>query len=249
MSHTCDQRDETPRRRPGMSMGAGAPCVRRALRPWAALGVLWVAAVFAVGCQEEYLPDNPEGAYMLWRQALLSGDTAGVYELLDEDTHKVLDERVEVMRVMSEDIVRYLPQVDQKLAREQTGVVLLRKHDMETGADLFEVLFEPDKLEVTPSVEVGTEISEMTLNEAGDEAVIVVYSSQQFLMRRGQDGRWRVSSWRTLCLERTQWILDNRDALEQTVQDLINEEKEEVDAAIKFLLAEDKRRQAATREN
>lgn len=214
-----------------------------------ALGVLWVVAAFVAGCQEEYRPDNPEGAYMLWRQALLSGDTAGVYGLLDEDTHAVLDERVEVMRVMSEDIVRYLPQVDQKLARRQTGVVLLNEHDIETGADLFQALFMPDKLEVTPSIEVGTEISEMTLNEAGDEAVIVVYSSQQFLMRRGQDGQWRVSSWRTLCLERTQWILDNRGALEQTVQDLINEEKEEVDAAIKFLLAEDKRRQGATREN
>lgn len=249
MSHTCDQWDERPRRQFNIKGGVGMPSVRHRLRSLVALWVLWGAAVSVAGCQEEYLPSEPDGAYMLWRQALLSGDIEGVYDLLDEDTHADLDERVGVMREMSEDILRYLPQVDQKLARQQTGVVLLNKHNIETGADLFKVLFKPDKLEVTPSIEVGTEISELTLNEAGDEAVIVVYSSQQFLMRKNQEGQWRVSSWKTLCLERTQWILDNRDALEQTVQDLINEEKEEVDAAIKFLLAEDKRRQAATREN
>ncbi len=193
-------------------------------------------------CADELLPQEPDGAYLLWRQALISGDADGVYDLLDKDTKAIFDERVAVFDTMSDDIVRYLPQVDQKLARQQTGVVLQLDKEIQDGRALFKAIFDPGKLEVTPGLEVGTEISDLTINETGNEAAVVVYSGQQFVLRKEEDGIWRMASWRALSIERTQWILDNRDALEQTVQDLINEEKEETDAIIKFLLAEDKRR-------
>lgn len=203
-----------------------------------------LVALLSASCAEELLPTEPEGAYMLWRQALLEGDEDAAYSYLDEETHKIFDQRVEVLRAMEKDIQRYLPQVDQKLARQQTGVVLLKQGKIDDGAGLFRALFTTEGLEVTPEIEVGTEISEIEINEAGDEAAVVAYAGQQFLLRKEGDGVWRIASWRSMCIERTLWILDNRSALEQTVQDLINEEKEEMNAVIKFLLAEEKRRKA-----
>ncbi len=205
-------------------------------------------ALSAISCAEELLPTEPEGAYLIWRQALLEGNADVAYDHLDEQTRAVFEERVEVLNVMSEDILRYLPRTDQRLARQQTGAVLLKEKGIEDGRGLFKVLFKPEAMKVTPEIEVGTEVSSVEINETGDEAAIVVYAGQQFLLRKEEDGIWRITSWRTLSLERTQWILDNRDALEQTVQDLINEEKEEMDAVIKYLLDEEARRRKAAEE-
>lgn len=213
-------------------------------------GLRWFVVLVAVAslgssCSEELIPEEPEGAYLLWRKALLSGDTEGVYAYLDGSTHTLLDKRVQVLERMNEDIARYLPQVDQKLARNQTGVVLLEKHEIENGGGLFGVIFQPTKLEVTPEIEVGTLISSVEYNEAGDEAAIISDAGQEFRLKKESDGVWRITSWKGLCEDRTQWILDNQTALEQTVQDLINEEQEEIDAVIKFLLNKEKARAAA----
>lgn len=211
--------------------------------------MLWCAVlvllVWGNACSSELVPEEPQGAYLLWRQALLRGDTEGVYEYLDQDTRKLLDERAEVLAAMSEDIARYLPQVDQRLARKQTGVVLRKQKGVKDGRALFNLLFTPDKLEMTPEIEVGLLISDLELNEAGDTAAIKTDGGDQFILVKEEDGIWRVTSWKKLCEERTQWILDNRSALEQTVQDLISEEQEEVGAVIDYLLAQEKKRQAA----
>jgi hypothetical protein len=201
-----------------------------------------------VSCSEEVVETEPEGAYIIWRQALFDGDEGRVYEQLDAQTKRVFQERFERLLLMSQDIQRYLPQADQKLAREQTGVVMLSRHGIKDGEGLFRALVELDKLEVSPEIEVGTEVSEVEINESGTEAAVVVYAGQQFVLRKEEEGRWRIASWHQLCSERTQWILDNSQVLEQTVQDLINEEKEETDAVIKYLLAEDRRRKAQKKE-
>lgn len=210
---------------------------------------LWCAAlgllVYSSACSGELVPEEPQGAYLLWRQALLRGDTEGVYEYLDEDTRKLLDERAKLLEDMSEDIARYLPQVDQRLARRQTGAVLRKQKGVKDGRALFSLLFTPDKLEITPEIEVGLLVSDLELNEAGDTAAIKTDGGDQFILVREEDGIWRVTSWKPLCEQRTQWILDNRSALEQTVQDLISEEQEEVGAVIDYLLAQEKKRQSA----
>lgn len=203
---------------------------------------LVLAVLCAAGCSGELLPEEPQGAYLLWRAALLKGDTEGVYEYLDQDTRKLLDERAAVLDAMSEDITRYLPLVDQRLARQQTGAVLLKEKGVKDGRKLFLLMFTPDQLKITPEIEVGSEVSDIELNEAGDTAAIKTDGGDQFILEREEDGVWRISSWKELCDQRTQWILDNRTALEQTVQDLITEEKEEVGAVIDYLLAQDKKR-------
>jgi hypothetical protein len=109
------------------------------------------------------------------------------------------------------------------------------------------MLYTPDKLEVTPEIEVGSEISALEVSEDGKEAIIVTYSGQQYRLVL-EDAEWRISSWSELSAARTKWILDNRTALEQTVQDLIAEEKEEVDQVIAFLIEEEKTRKAAEKD-
>lgn len=209
------------------------------------LMLVWLGGL--AGCQGEMLPTEPDGAYLLFRQAVLSGDSKTAYEFLDHDTKALFDERVVALNDMQDRIDRFLPQVDQRLARQQTGVVLLKKNKLDSGNALFLMLFTPDKLEVTPEIEVGSEISDLEVSEDGKEAILVTYSGQQYrLVLEGTE--WRVSSWAALAAKRTQWILDNRTALEQTVQDLIAEEKEEVDRVIAFLIAEDKARKAAEKD-
>ena len=206
--------------------------------------ILLVSSTCLSSCAEEVVATEPEGAYIIWRQALFDGDEDKVYDQLDDQTQKVFQDRVVLLGRMSQDIQRYLPQADQKLARQQTGVVMLSEHGIKDGRGLFKALIELDKLTVSPELEVGTEVSEVEVNESGTEAAVVVYAGQQFVLRKEEDAHWRIASWRQLSTERTQWILDNGLVLEQTVQDLINEEKEEVNAVIKYLLEEDKRSSA-----
>ncbi len=200
-----------------------------------------VVLLGTAGCSDELRPDEPEGAYLLWRQALLEGDTKGVYQYLDKDTKAIFEERASQLQIMSEDIVRYLPQVDQKLARKQTGVELLKNENIIDGESLFLYLFRPKKLEVTPEIEIGTEPSDIIVDKEKGEAAIVTYAEQKYILKREDDKVWRIVSWSDQAEQSTKWVLDNRSALDQTVQDLINEEQEEIKAIITFLLKEEKR--------
>ena len=190
------------------------------------------------GCADDLDPRQPQGAYLIFRQALFTQDAETAWSYLDAGTQAVFEDRAKALDDMSEDIVRFLPQVDQRLARKQTGAELLKAKQITDGKALFILLFTPAAVPVTPEIEVGTQISSVEVNDAEDEAIIVTESGQQYRLVVEEDGVWRVSSWRDLAVERTKWILDNQTALTQTVQDLIAEEKEEVDRIIDFLVKE-----------
>ena len=78
----------------------------------------------------------------------------------------------------------------------------------------------------------------MEIRQSNVEAVVVTHSGQWFRLAKEEDGDWRVSSWREFAVTRTKWILDNQTALKQTVEDLIAEEKEEIERIIDFLVKE-----------
>lgn len=204
--------------------------------PWLILVATLVS--LGSGCADELDPKQPQGAYLIFRQALFSQDADTAWDYLDGGTKAVFEDRARALDAMGEDIVRFLPQVDQRLARKQTGAELLRDKRVIDGESLFKLLFTPSAVPVTPEIEVGSQISSVEVNDAEDEAIIVTESGQQYRLVIDEDGVWRVSSWRDLAVERTKWILDNRTALTQTVQDLIAEEKEEVDRIIDFLVKE-----------
>ncbi len=212
---------------------------------WGLAVVCCCVVLQGAGCAEELTPQEPRGAYMIFRQAVLSGDAAGVYAAMDKETHQVFETRYQTMVGMEEQIVRFLPQVDQKLARQQTGVVLLKERGITSGETLFHAVFTAQKLEVTPEIEVGTEVSEVEVNAEESEAAVVTYSGQVYRLVKEEDGVWRVKSWRELVEQKTSWVTGNQSALEQTVSDLIKEESEEVDKVIQYILAEERRRTEA----
>jgi hypothetical protein len=192
----------------------------------------------SAGCADELDPKQPQGAYLIFRQALFAQDGEAAWDYLDAGTQAVFEDRAKILDSMSQDILRFLPQVDQRLARRQTGAELIKAKQVTDGKALFILLFTPAAVPVTPEIEVGTQISSVEVNDAEDEAIVVTESGQQYRLVLEEDGTWRVSSWRDLAIERTKWILDNQTALTQTVQDLIAEEKEEVDRIIDFLVKE-----------
>ena len=98
--------------------------------------ILTMLSLVLVSCSEEVVETEPEGAYTIWRQALFDGDEGRVYEQLDAQTKRVFQERLERLLLMSQDIQRYLPQADQKLAREQTGVVMLSQRGIKDGENV-----------------------------------------------------------------------------------------------------------------
>ena len=181
---------------------------------------------------------------MLFRQALFSSEEASadtVYSYLSKDTKQVFEERVSMMNEMSEQIVRFLPQVDQKLARKQTGAVLLKEQKLTTGKDLFKLLYSADLIKPSDELEVGSEISDIEyLNDENTEAILVTYAKDEYRLVLEEDGVWRVASWREFAKARTAWISNNREILEQTIQELITEEKEEIDKVIAYLLEQGK---------
>ncbi|MEO1273331.1 MAG: hypothetical protein AAFX99_35045, partial [Myxococcota bacterium] len=222
--------------------------IASASHPWV-LFALWFALV-TVGCQGELKPEEPDGAYLLFRQALLDQDTDTIYSFLNNKTKTVFDTRTVVLKDMSTKIDRFLPQVDQKLARSQTGVVLLKKHDIKDGKALFKHLFQSKAIEVTEGLQVGSGIrfpgGVEYLDEDKTQAVIVTWANDQYylvLEEEGEDKKiWRVASWLEDAEAKTQWIVTNQKNLDQTIQDLISEEKEEIDTVIKYLLAQEQKR-------
>jgi hypothetical protein len=198
------------------------------------------------GCSDELDPTQPEGAYRIFRQGLLAGEADNVWECLDASTKGVFDERASTLTAMSDDIVRFLPTVDQKLARRQTGVEVLSTKGVSGGKSLFALLFVPGAVSVTPEIEVGMLVSSVELSTSKTEAIVVTQAGQQFRLAKEDDGHWRVSSWREFAVARTKWVLDNQTALQQTVEDLIAEEKEEVERIIDFLVKEHEAKSSPT---
>ena len=226
--------------------------------PRAVCAVLMACAALlmvATGCQGEPQPQEADGAYLLFRSALLQGNKATVYGYLSQDTKKVYEDRYATFQDMSEQIIRFLPQTDQKLARQQTGVVLLKKEGIEDSEGLFTYLFKLDALkteDTLPGLEIGSGIrfpGGVAYNDDETEAAIVTWANDQYHMVKEDDGIWRVASWRKDAQEKTAWIETNKENLEKTIQDLISEEKEEIDTVIKYLLAQEQKRASRSKAN
>ena len=217
----------------------------RVLRaPHVTLLAICLVLVGTSSCKDEVILDEPAGGYMAFRDAVLETKAGEVYECLDKETKDVYETRLATLQAMDERISKFLPQVDRRLAREQTGVVLLKEKNLQSGKDLFVLLFQGDQIIRTEGLENGTAVSYVETNDTGKQAVVKTYANVQYHMVKEEDDVWRVAQWKELSEARTKWIVDNKSTLEQTVEDLINEEKEEVDKVIAFLLKEEKKRKS-----
>lgn len=193
---------------------------------WLGALVVLVAVSFAPGCSGEADPGDPDGAYELFRDALFEGDTQDIWERTDDETRDYFQDRYERLEQMNDLIERYLPQTDHQIARTQSGAELLEEID--SGEELFVRMFEPPQFENERAVRVGSEIDELQMAEDGESAVAVTRGQQQFMLVQQDDELWYVNLADSgdFLDEVFAWLIQNEDALEQTVENLIEEERQ-----------------------
>ncbi|MEM1347584.1 MAG: hypothetical protein AAGI01_03445 [Myxococcota bacterium] len=213
----------------------------------AMLGATWrtcfvvLGVMCAVGCADDKDPRTPEGAYLLFRDALLSENADMLWERCDKETHAYFQGRYEALVRMDATIEEYLPQADHRIARRQSGVVLL--DEVKNGRALFDKIFEPAKLPKDQAHMLGSEIKEVRVAEDSATAKVVTRGEQKYILVAQEVGEEKTKQWFVKLVQSTaavkvsmKWLDDNESALTQTVDDLIAEERERRETVIAELM-------------
>ncbi len=184
-----------------------------------------LVATAIAGCGGEPDPSSPDDAYQIFRTALFEADAETMWERTDPQTRDYFEDRYERLVEMDELIERYLPQTDHRIARTQSGAELL--DEIESGRLLFVTMMQPGPFVDDDAVELGARLQELRMAEDGQSAVAVTRGGQEFVLVTDDD-HWYVNLVESgSFLETTfQWLTDNEEALEQTVEDLIEEERQ-----------------------
>lgn len=198
--------------------------------------ILIVVAAALGACNGELDPTQPEDAYSLFRQALFEGDAQVAWERTDEDSRDYFQERYDKLQEMNDLIERYLPHTDHAIARGQSGAELLE--ELDSGQDLFALVFEPAEFVDDDGVKFGAEAREIQMSETGDTAVVVTRGGQEFVLVQQDDELWFINLVESgdFLDQSFQWLTNNEEALEQTVQDLIEEERRNREQIISQLM-------------
>lgn len=211
------------------------------LRPW--LSRLSPAFVLSLcllmaACGGDLDPEDPEDAYALFHQALFDGDAEGVWERSDETTRNYFQQRYEALEHMNELIERYLPPTDHQLARAQSGAELT--DELDDGRELFIHIFDGLAVDDQAAIQFGASAAQVQMAEEGDTARLITRSDQEFDLVR-QDDQWFVNFVDSDAFDdrAMQWLDANEEALTQTVEDLIEEERRERESIIAELLQPD----------
>lgn len=200
-----------------------------------------VSAVLTTGCSDELDPTDPRDAYVMFRDALVAGDGETVWKRTDEQTHTYFDQQYGVLVEMDELIHRYLPQTDVKLARKQSGTVLLE--DVSNGKELFLEVYSAKDVPKKEAVEIGSNVDEVKVAEDGQLAKVVTRAGQEYILTRDEESeQWFVMLVKSNDAVQSSfgWLDRNEKALTQTVEDLIKEEREEREEVIAELMGFDK---------
>lgn len=199
--------------------------------------LLLISFLLLSACSSELDPMEPDGAYLLFRQALLDGDQETIWSGCDKSTHDYFQTRYDSLKAMDEDIIRYLPQADHRIAKRQSGVILTR--EIKDGKGLFMKVFQPDALPKTEAIALGSEIEEINLSKDEKSALVITRAAQKFyLTRESADARWFVMLPKSVpeAAAAMKWVEENQQALRQTVDDLISEERTEREVIIGELM-------------
>ncbi len=196
-----------------------------------------VLLTLSTGCGGELDPTEPDGAYYIFRNALLKGDAQTVWKRCDSETHKYFDDRYDQLVDMDETIQKYLPQTDHRIARKQSGTILL--DDVHDGKGLFLKIFQPKNLPDKEAIKIGSDIDELKVAEDDTAAKVVTRAGQHYLLTHDdKSDQWYVMLVRsTDSVDKSmKWLGANQSALQQTVEDLIQEEREKREAIIADLM-------------
>lgn len=179
-----------------------------------------------VGCSGEPDPTNATDSYEMFRDGLFAGDAEAMWERTDEATRNYFEDRYERLVEMDELIERYLPQTDHALARTQSGTELLEEVD--SGRQLFIEMIEPGEFSDDAAVRLGSGIRELQMAEDGTSAVAVTRGGQEFVLVQADDDHWYINLVESgdFVDETFAWLIENEDALEQTVENLMEEERQ-----------------------
>lgn len=195
-----------------------------------------VGAVALAGCSGELNPEDPGQAYLLFREALVEGDVDGMWDRTAPSTREYFDERYEQLVDMDEKIKNYLPRTDHKLARKQTGTILL--DEIDSGRDLFEKIVAPDGVSMSEAQRLGSLIDQIEVSKNNEEARAVTRSGRTYRLVKGDDDEWYVRLVDSLqAVDKSfEWLERNRSAVSETVNDLLEEEQEEREEIIADLM-------------
>ena len=209
------------------------------------LALVFLLLVGSVGCTGKSDPTGPEGAYNQFRDGLFEGDNDKVWNRMSPDSHAYFDDQVARLRLMDEKIVRYLPPTDHKLARGQAGSVLT--DEVTDGRGLFDKIFQPKGLPKDEQFKVGSQVEEIRKSEDEKTAEVITRGKQTIrLVHDEKSDEWFVSLPNStfVTVEKTpealnksfQWLEKNESALDQTIEDLIEEERREREKVIADLM-------------
>lgn len=189
-------------------------------------------------CAQNLDPRDPEGAYNLYINALWAKDAETVWERTAPTTHQYFQDQYETLVKMDETISKYLPPTDHKIAREQAGSILTSK--VKDGKGLFLEVFRPDKLNLAEKHKVGAVVDQIRINEDETAAELTTLGGDVYYLTKGKgkDAEWYVMLVRSSAAVEGEmkWLTANESALNQTIEDLIDEERKEREAVIGELM-------------
>ena len=203
---------------------------RIALVCWA-LGVLVVA-----GCSNKLDPTEPGEAYLKFRKSLKKGDVEQMWKRCSPSTREYFNTRYDELVQMDHKIHKYLPQTDHKLARKQSGTVLL--DEIDSGRGLFEHVVDPEKVAMNEARRLGSLISAIRLSKDEKQAEVETRSGRKYRLVKGEESEWYVSLVDSLgAVDKSfAWLERNKKALDKTVQDLSEEQRKKREEIIAELM-------------
>lgn len=217
----------------GMAMSR--PPLKRRSYFWFAV-LVFVACAASASCSNKLDPTDPGEAYLLFRKAVMDGDVDGMWARAAPSTRTYFEDRYEQLVAMDKKIENYLPRTDHKIARKQTGTVLVDKVD--GGRGLFEKVVKPEQMAISEARRLGSLIEKIRLSKDEREAQVVTRSGRKYRLAKGTDGEWyvRVVDSLEAVDESFKWLDRNRSALTETVNDLLEEEQEKREEIIADLM-------------
>jgi len=209
----------------------------RSLSRFLFVAELSFAVVLLAGCGSKLDATEPGEAYLVYRKAMLDGDVDGIWERTAPSTKQYFEDRYQQLVKMDEKIEEYLPQSDHEVARKQTGTILLDEIDGARG--LFERVVEPANVSVSQARRLGSRVQKIRKSKDEKRAQVVTRSGRTYrLVKSGDDGEWYVALEKSMdTLDASfQWLDRNREALTETVNDLLESEKEKREQVIADLM-------------
>lgn len=190
-----------------------------------ACAILICSLLILTGCGENLDTTTPEGAFNVFKNAMFDGNPDVMWERMSQSSQGYFDEQLQRLNAMDEKIERFLPPTDHRIARRQAGTVLT--DEFSTGKELFLHVFRPDSIPDDEKFRVGMHVAEIKISEDERQAAVVTRGEQEILLVESEGGEWHVMFVESseVVPNAMAWLDSNEDALDQTIEDLISEER------------------------